>query len=145
MTNAVSLRKTDAWLIMIFPLTLISGIMLHAARHHSELYVFGPLLYVHILSGFLLIVFSIRHIIQHWPWFKSLFSKFSKHSKVTMLTAIFFVLVSITGLGCIIANGTCGIYLSHAHSMSAVLFTVFAVWHFLKRIKIFKSLHRKRT
>lgn len=142
MSKASSLRKTDVALMVTLPLTFVSGLLLHAAGHNPDIVTYKPWLLMHIFVGILLIVFSIRHIIQHWTWFKSLFYKFKKHSKITILTALSFILVSITGTLLVFGKGYWNFsHLSPFHGQAGLLFTIFAVWHCLRRINIFKKLN----
>lgn len=135
------MRKTDVGLMVAFPLTFISGLLLHAAGHWPGAIAVRTWILIHALAGILLIVFSIRHVVQHWAWFKTPLSKLKKHSTITILTALSFLLVSITGILLIIGNNSWSTsHLPIFHAKAGLLFSVFALWHCLKRIKVFKKL-----
>lgn len=135
MSRSSSLRKTDIGLMVSIPLTVISGLILHAVGHDPNSTTIQLWVAIHIFTGILMIIFSVMHIVQHWAWFKTIFRKFKRHSKITMLTALTFVFVSITGLMLVDVKDYWGFTLLPTfHAQAGLFFTVFAVWHCLKRI-----------
>lgn len=140
MSKIASLRNTDVGLMVTFPLTIGSGLFLHASGHTSNADAFQLWSDIHILAGILFLVFSIRHIVQHRIWFKTLISKIKTHSKITTLTALSYIMVAITGIFLMIGKEGVNPHLSIFHSQAGLLFSVFAGWHCLKRINVFISI-----
>lgn len=140
MNKALKIRRTDIWLMVTFPLTAISGVMIHVANHNPSEMQIQPWLGLHILAAILFLFFAIKHIYLHWRWFKSMFTGFKKRSVITLLAALSFLFVSITGLILVIGKSGGGSHLSLAHYQFGLLFIVFATWHCLKRLKVFRKL-----
>lgn len=126
--------------MITFPLTVISGLMLHAATHNPSVINYKPWLAAHIVAAIFFLIFAIKHIYQHWGWFKTFFTSFGKHSKITTITIFFFILVSATGVILMIEKSGEGSHLSLVHYQLGVLFSIFATWHCLKRLKRFRKL-----
>lgn len=140
MAKASNLRNTDIGLMITFPLTVISGLVLHATTHNLSVIHFKSWLVAHIVAAILFLIFAIKHIYQHWGWFKTFFTNFRKYSKITSITTFFFILVSVTGVILIIEKSKGGLHLSLFHYQLGMLFSIFATWHCLKRLKRFRKL-----
>ncbi len=141
--------RTDLALLILFVLSLFSGIQIHYASHFQSHEVWHNWSIVHTVVNILLLGVAIVHIKQHWVWFKTMSSSLSRKSKVTIALSIIFVLVSVTGIVLLTCanggKGCCGYSrIGIIHYWLGIVFGVFALLHFIGRWKIFKKGVKRR-
>lgn len=129
---------TDAVLMIVFPLTLVSGLILHASGHgivgYSKFWVA-----FHLLFGMLFGACCVVHVISHWNWYKGLFNGNKKRSRVTMLLSIAYVIVFMTGFVLMLLNGR-NHHLGVFHYQVGIIFGVLGVLHVIRRLSVFKKM-----
>ena len=84
--KAKALIYTDMALSLLLPLTLISGLLLHAAGHGFPVWKgwFG----LHGLFGSLFLLFSAIHVKLHWGWFRSMKQGLKRKSRITVFSVV---------------------------------------------------------
>lgn len=101
----------DLVLAAICLLTLITGLIIHAAGHgivQSNVKIWRV---AHIVWGVLFLILSTGHIRAHRGWYKSLPERFRQRSKVTVCLSAVYLLTSATGLILILHWGNAGTHL----------------------------------
>ncbi len=132
--------RTDMVLVFMLPLTLLSGLTLHAANHgmiHSANR-FWPIL--HILSGLLLFAGSLLHIGAHRGWYKSLWKGTGNHSTATCILSIVYLSNVLSGILLLILKGTKGPHWGLFHYQTGILFGILGLYHFFCRMKRLRKL-----
>ena len=134
----------DLVLAAICLLTLITGLIIHAAGHRivqSNVKIWRV---AHIVWGVLFLILSTGHIRAHRGWYKSLPEKFRQRSKVTVCLSAVYLLTSATGLILILHRENTGTHLGILHYQAGILFSILAIWHLCGRMKILLTM-RKHT
>ena len=106
---------------------------------------------IHEISGIIWIVLMFLHTIQHWNWYKKLFSlKHIMQNKLLTGTLVLFVLLVLTSIGMwteIIPRGL--IDLKEIHGLIGQVLVGFVIIHIFQRAKwyvtITNKLFKKRT
>ena len=105
----------DLVLAAICLLTLITGLIIHAAGHgivQSNVKIWRV---THIVWGVLFLILSTGHIRAHRRWYKSLPERFRQRSKVTVCLSAVYLLTSATGLILILHRENAGTHLGVPH------------------------------
>lgn len=76
--------STDLTLAIVWPITLATGLIIHAAGHGIVQQGVQLWTALHTLFGILFFTASLLHIKAHWRWYKSLVRGNKCHSKITM-------------------------------------------------------------
>ena len=109
--------KTLSWIsLVLFVLSLVTGVMVHVAGH----------------------VWS--H--QVW-WYPLVVKKFDKISKVTLLLSITSLITVLTGVALLLFADGQGTHLGLVHYIIGITFGVFCIWHVFMRFKPFKVKRKK--
>lgn len=129
----------DWILIIVFVLSVFSGIELHIAGHRSNHQLWHNCAVFHVLTSFLFFISAIFHITTHGGWYKGIIRKgIGRKSKITIVLSVIFLLVCVTGmilLGVKEANSGIGLW----HYRIGILTTTFAAGHILKRIPLLRQ------
>lgn len=132
----------DLVLAAICLLTLITGLIIHAAGHgivQSNVKIWRV---THIVWGVLFLILSTGHIRAHRGWYKSLPEKFRQRSKVTVCLSAVYLLTSATGLILILHRENAGTHLGILHYQAGILFGILAIWHLCGRMKILLTMRK---
>ena len=116
-------------------LTLITGLIIHAAGHgivQSNEKIWRV---AHIVWGVLFLILSTGHIRAHRGWYKSLPERFRQRSKVTVCLSAVYLLTSATGLILILHWGNAGTHLGILHYQAGI-------WHLCGRMKILLTMRK---
>lgn len=106
---------------------------------------------IHEITGIIWLVLMFLHTIQHWNWYKKLFSlKHVMQNKLLTGTLVLFVLLVLTSIGMwteIISRGL--IDLKEIHGLIGQVLVGFVIIHIFQRAKwyvtITNKLFKKRT
>lgn len=131
--------KTDIALLLLFILSLFTGVQIHYASHFQSHSVWHNWSVAHIVINVALLIMAIIHIKQHWGWFKTLFTTFNRKSKITVLLTFVFALEFITGIVLLLFVYSCNSFMGLFHYWVGIIFGVMALVHFIMRWKIFKT------
>lgn len=130
----------DLVLAAICLLTLITGLIIHAAGHgivQSNVKIWRV---THIVWGVLFLILSTGHIRAHRGWYKSLPERFRQRSKVTVCLSAVYLLTSATDLILILHRENAGTHLGILHYQAGILFGILAIWHLCGRMKILLTM-----
>lgn len=129
----------DWILIVVFILSVFSGIELHIAGHGSDHELWHNRAVFHILTSFLFFISVVFHITTHWGWYKGFIRNgIGKKSKITVVLSVIFLLVSVIGIVLLFVNGAnsdIGLW----HYRIGIITTVLSVGHILKRIPLLRK------
>lgn len=140
-TKSALLRQTDVWLMIVFPITLLSGLLVHTAMHPSSSVPIKPMLGLHILSSIVFLIFSIKHVCQHWGWYRMLMNG-KGCSTVTIMLSFLYALECSSGIVLTLQKSESITEFGLAHYFIGILFSVFAIWHIIIRFKLFRKLKK---
>lgn len=132
---------TDLLMVIFSILSAFTGIKIHYANDFQTHEICHTWSVIHVLTNIALLIVAIKHIKQHWGWYKSLFKKnnLANKSKITILTTIIFAVTVITGtLLLLFINGQKS-SMGFAHYIIGLLFGAMGLLHFIKRWKLFKK------
>jgi hypothetical protein len=144
-------------LLLISLIMAFSGFLIQTEYHIKGLdaneRVFGLVYFIwsdiHIFSSVFVATLMIFHIVQHWKWYKIVFTKrlFAKNQQVILLSLI-FLLVAITGFipwiidlhnGDQILRKT----IIEVHDKIAIILFVYLVFHVVKRFKWYATAYNR--
>lgn len=133
----------DWILIVVFTLSVFSGIELHIGGHGNNHELWHNWAVFHVLTSFLFFISIVFHITTHWGWYKGFIRNgIGKKSKITIVLSVVFLLVSVTGIVLLSvnrANSAIGLW----HYRIGIVITALSVGHILKRTPLLrKSLKR---
>lgn len=129
-------QSTDIVAMTFLACAIVTGFFLHKEVHHLYIYDNTLLWAVHIVSGVVAASAIIVHCIQHKFWFKNYRKIPVGKKRVTSLLFIVSILVTISGI--ILASGSHSNFISIFHYVSAIVFTLLAIGHVVKRWKFFR-------
>lgn len=136
--------RSKKWVDMLAMLSMISaivtGFMLHNEIHHLHVYNDMALWTVHIVSGLIVTAAVVMHCIQHGFWFKN-YGKIPV-SRKGVTTLLFCVAIAVVISGILLALGSHSNFVSIFHYITSILFVVLAIFHIVRRWKIFTILFR---
>lgn len=132
----------DWILTLLFPLSTLTGIMLHIAGHRDSHEVWHNWAVCHIIVSILFLIFIICHITTHKTWYKGLIRNGTGRKKQsTVIVSAMFIILSLTGLVLFAvdgANSDIGLW----HYKTGLVSSAFFLWHIGGRIAVlYKSLH----
>ena len=131
--------KALSWIsLVLFVLSLVTGVMIHIAGHGFSHEVWHNLSVAHVIINAMFLVTYITHIVRHLKWYKLLFKKNKKLSKITILLSIFSLATVLTGIFLLLFADGQGTHLGLVHYMIGIAFGVFCIWHVFMRFKPFK-------
>lgn len=136
--------RTDIALIVLFVASLFTGIKIHLADHFDTHDAWHDWSVAHVVVNVLFLRTAVVHIKQHWGWFKTFFSAKTLKSKITKVVAVSFLAVVVSGLALLVFAEGQGSHAGLVHYWIGMIFSVFALGHFLKRFRIFKAGISKR-
>ena len=128
--------RTDLSLLILFVLSLFSGIQIDYASHFQSHEVWHNWAVFHILVSLAFVILGVLHVQTHWGWYKSLITKgIGKKSKVTIWLSFIFLITSLTGF---ILLGVCcrQFHIGMWHYRLGIIFTIIGIGHFIKRFPI---------
>jgi len=100
---------------------------------------------IHEISGIIWLVLMFLHTIQHWNWYKKLFSlKHIMQNKLLTGTLVLFVLLVLTSIGMwteIIPRGL--IDLKEIHGLIGQVLVGFILIHIIQRLKWYVTVTKK--
>lgn len=127
--------STDLTLAIVWPITLATGLIIHAAGH-GIVQQGGQLWTVlHTLFGILFFTASLLHIKAHWRWYKSLVRGNKCHSKITMGLSVAYLLTIVTAIILILQKGHADIHWGLLHYQVGILFSILGLCHLISRLK----------
>lgn len=129
--------------LVLFLLSLVTGILNHYVGHGSSHGVCRSLSVVHIIINAMFLVTYITHIVRHLKWYKLVFKKNKKLSKVTLLLSIFSLVTVLTGIGLLLFGKGQGTHLGLIHYIVGLIFGFFCIWHLFMRFKPLKFKEKK--
>lgn len=129
--------------LVLFVLSLVTGILIHYAHHNFSYDVWHDLSVVHIIINAMFLVTYITHIVRHLKWYKLVFKKNKKLSKITLLLSVFSLLTVLTGIGLLLFGRGQGTHLGLIHYILGLLFGFFCIWHLFMRFKPLKIKKKK--
>lgn len=138
MKSAKYKSATDILSMLLTLAAIITGFVLHKEVWHLHLYSDATLWTVHESIGLVLLGFVALHCVQHSFWFKNYSRIRINKKRVTTILLIVGAIVALTGI--VLMCGSRSELVSHIHFVGAILFTIIAVGHVVKRWKIFRSL-----
>ena len=139
-----SQRITDLLLIPISAASIITGFVLHSVGKNSPHEVWEVWAMAHVVSSGLFFILGFLHVWHHWGWYKSLFTKgIGKKSRVTLLLTISMMLLFVSGIVLLIAIEGPNSMMGHIHNLIGQLLTILALWHIIKRWKMFLKPKQK--
>ncbi|MFO7446561.1 MAG: DUF4405 domain-containing protein [Ignavibacteriaceae bacterium] len=146
MDKRKKLLTFDILLIPGFLTTAISGLNLHVANKGFNSIICGISLHgwtiIHVSAALLFLAISGMHIYQHWGWFKQLFISAKNKSRITITTAIIFLLVVLTGLISMMFEDS---HIGLLHSKLGELLIIVGIMHLISRFKSLIKLFKRRT
>lgn len=127
--------STDLTLAVLWPITLTTGLIMHAAGHGIVQQ--GGQLWtaLHTLFGILFFTASLLHIKAHWRWYKSLVRGTKCHSKITMGLPVAYLLTIVTAIILILQKGPADIHWGLLHYQVGILFSILGLCHLISRLK----------
>lgn len=135
----VKYQVVTDFLAMIFTLSaIVTGFILHNEVWHLHVYDNTTLWCIHEIAGLALVVLAVVHCIQHSFWFKHYFKINVTKKRVTTILLLIGIVVAVTGV--ILMCGSRSELVSHIHYAGAILFTLIAIGHVVKRWKLLKAL-----
>ena len=144
--KAKALFITDVAVLLTFLPASISGFLLHASGHNSVHEVWHNWAVIHIFSTLVFTIAVGVHIYGHLNWYKSLFQKeLGNKSRVTIFLSLLMLATIITGNIVLFRHQGPNSHFGLWHYIIGILFTVIAIGHVLKRLKILiNGLSKKR-
>lgn len=136
--------KALSWIsLVLFALSLVTGVMIHIAGHGFSHEVWHNLSVAHVIINAMFLVTYITHIVRHLKWYKLLFKKNKKLSKVTLLLSVFSLVTVLTGIGLLLFGKGQGTHLGLIHYIVGLIFGFFCIWHLFMRFKPLKFKKKK--
>ncbi|MDE5837579.1 MAG: hypothetical protein K2H39_00850 [Paramuribaculum sp.] len=117
---------------------IITGMILHRQVNHLFIYNNIFLWTTHEIVGLLLLADLIAHSVQHGKWFTNYEKIPVSRKRVTTILIIVGALLMISGL--ILMFGSHSHFISILHYVCGIIFTILAIGHVAKRLKILRSL-----
>ena len=144
--KAKALFITDMAVLLTFLPASISGFLLHASGHNGDHEVWHNWAVTHIFSTLAFTISVGVHIYSHWNWYKTLFQKrLGNKSRVTIFLSSLMLATIITGNIVLFRHQGPNSHFGLWHYIIGILFTVIAIGHVLKRLKILiNGLSKKR-
>lgn len=134
--------STDLTLAVIWPITLATGLIMHASGH-GIIQQEGQLWTVlHTLFGILFFTTSLLHIKAHRNWYKSLVRNPKRHNKITMGLSVGYLLTIFTALILILQKGPVDIHWDLLHYQVGILFSILGLCHLISRLKFLLNLKK---
>ena len=127
--------STDLTLAIVWPITLATGLIIHAAGHGIVQQGVQLWTALHTLFGILFFTVSLLHIKAHWRWYKSLVRGNKCHSKITMGLSVAYLLTIVTALILILQKGPADIHWGLLHYQAGILFSILGLCHLISRLK----------
>lgn len=91
-------NRTGAGLILLFLLTLYSGIRLHIEGEGGCHEAYHRAAVLHTVAGAALLLLTARHVYRHRGWYGSLRKGIGHKSRVTLSLSALFLAATLTGL-----------------------------------------------
>ena len=131
----------DWALVAAFPLTAVTGLMLHAAGHGASHDVWHNTAVAHVVAGLLFLVFGAGHVWMHRVWHRHL-GRALRRGRLTLLLTVVSAFVTVSGVALLgISGGGSGVGLWHYGA--GLLLCLCSVAHVLGRLSpLRKSLGR---
>ncbi len=117
---------------------IVTGFMLHNDVWHIHRYDDTLLWGTHESAGLALVALVAIHCVQHSFWFRNYAKLRPNRKMVTTILLTIGIIVAISGV--ILMCGSHSELVSRVHYIGAILFTVVAIGHVIKRWKILRSL-----
>lgn len=133
--NKTTIFRTDMILMTTFPLTIASGLAIHAAGHGCNPHSAKLWIGIHLLTSLLFLAFSAAHIKAHWSWYKGLVKGIGRRSRLTLWLSVAYLLTAITGITLMLLKGNSH-HLGILHMLTGLLATCLGLWHIFSRIKV---------
>lgn len=134
----------DWILLLMFVLSLYSGVELHVAGHESDHAVWHNWAVFHVLTSFSFLVATLFHVATHWGWYRGFMrTGLGRKSRVTLLLSFLFLFVSVTG---VVLLGVSGAHsgMGRWHYGVGLVMAVFSIGHILKRLPLLRKSLLKR-
>ncbi len=130
--STISKLNTDLYLFILTPILFVSGFVLFLLMYIPHSLDYEMWMHIHVFSSIVIYYFAVRHIIDHWRWYKQNWQVFIKKSVNLWLLSLSFTLTGLTGLYILIfLEGTSSIVLD-IHAVLGVVTTYFVVQHIVK-------------
>ena len=144
--KAKTLFITDIAVLLTFLPASISGFILHASGHNGIHEIWHNWAVTHIFSTLAFTIVVGIHIYGHWNWYKTLIQKrLGNKSRVTVFLSLLMLATIITGNIVLFRHQGPNSHFGLWHYIIGILFTVIAIGHVLKRLKILiNGLSKKR-
>ncbi len=127
--------STDLTLAIVWPITLATGLIIHAAGHGIVQQGVQFWTVLHILLGILFFTASLLHIKAHWRWYKSLVRRTKHHSKVTIVLSVAYLLTIVTAIILTLPKGHAETHWDLLHYQAGILFSILGLCHLISRLK----------
>jgi len=100
---------------------------------------------IHQISGIAWLVLMFLHTIQHWNWYKKLFSlKHIMQNKMITSTFLLFLLLVLTSIGLWIKIIPRGLFnLKEVHSVIGQVLVGFVLIHIIQQFKLYIAITQK--
>ena len=140
MTDKMRLRRlTDIVLLILFIITLLSGIKMHVTDYVTEHDWWRIWDLTHTTAGLMMLLVIIMHVYQHSAWYRALVKPAKAHRlrirRITVLSlTTLFTIVIVTGLWILFAPHY-NHHIGKAHFIIGLTASLFAVGHIITRRK----------
>lgn len=134
--------STDLTLAIVWPITLATGLIIHAAGHGIVQQGIQLWTALHILLGILFFTASLLHIKAHWRWYKSLVRSTRRHSKITMGLSVAYLLTIVTAIILVLTKSPADIHWGLLHYQVGILFSFLGLCHLISRLKFLLNMRK---
>ncbi len=148
--KATKKLNNDLYLLAISPIVFISGIFTYISFFVNDiLWIDGHTwMNVHAISSLIIYYFAIRHITDHWSWYKKNWQKFRYSFGYLWLFSILFSLTGLTGFVILFFSGENSLeWLILTHVIFGTLTLYFVIQHIIKYFSAIKKWinHKKSS
>ena len=126
---------TDAALVPLFLLTLVTGLTLHGAGHapgHADRQFWAL---SHLVSGAAFPLAGLLHVGMHWGWYRTLAKGVDSKSRLTLLLSLLFAVAVATGIGLLLSRGGHHASMGLMHYKTGLVMGLVALLHLGKRFR----------
>lgn len=148
MTNkATRILNNDLYLLIITPIVIITGVFTRLSIIKG--YVINidshTWAHIHALSSIAIYYLTIKHIIDHWRWYKKNWNRFSNGRLALWLLSLFFILTGLTGFVLFFLGNSSSQWVSSVHVRFGIVATILIIYHIVKYLSVIsKWISNKR-
>lgn len=132
--RATKKLNNDLYLLVASPVVILTGIFTRLSLITEEVLWadWHTWKSIHAIASIVLYYLAVRHVIDHWKWYKKHWFQFRKGLRHVWLLSLLFALTALSGLLLFFSSGESVQGLSSNHVRIGVLTTLLVIYHIVK-------------